>query len=464
MHVALSEHFTYKNIVKITISPILMMIFTSLYTIVDGYFLSNYAGLDAYAGVNVIFPVIMVVGGMGFMFGAGGTALSSKELGEGNKLMASKVFTMMIKTVLIVGTLISVLGFVLIRPIAVALGNITNGTTEAMVEEAITYGRILSLGQVLFMTQNLFQSYFMVDEKPRLGFIYTILAGVTNMVFDFILIGVFRLGVTGAAIATILGYAVGSIFPLIHFIGNEKGNIRLVKTKMMFRPILKSCTNGSSEFVSNISSSVVGMVFNIQLLRFYGQNGVSAYGTLMYVSFVFVSIYIGYSIGIAPVVGYNFGAKNKKELSNVLKRSLIMTTFFAIMMFLLGEFIGPLFAKLFLSSDEELLELSIHAFRLYSFHFVFCGFSLFISSFFTALNNGLISALLSFLRTLVFQVGFVLLLPLFMGKEGIWWSIIVCEVCSFLVAFGFLFAKRKKYGYFEKKSAQQTPGECDFGV
>lgn len=447
MNIQLSDHFNYKKIFKFTLSPILMMIFTSLYGIVDGFFISNYAGLDEYAGVNVIMPVIMVVGGIGFMFGAGGSALVSMYLGQHNKERANQVFTMIIKSVFYVGIIISLLGCLLITPIAKFLGSFSSSTTENMVKYAVKYGRILALGQVFFMIQNVFHSFLIVAEKPNLGFRYTLFAGLTNMVLDFILVGVLRLGVVGAAIATIIGYLVGGLFPLLYFSKQIEGTINLVKTKIEIRPILRSCYNGSSEFVGNISSSIVGFVFNIQLLRYFGQDGVSAYGTLMYTSFIFVATYIGYSIGMAPIVGYNYGAQNKKELKNVLLKSLSIISVLAILMFLAGEFIGPIFSKLYVGKNSELLALTTLAFKIFSLQFLFCGFSIYLSSFFTALNNGLISAIISFLRTLVFQIGFVLILPIMIGKEGIWWSIVLSEVVSFLLSFIFLLAKRKRYGY-----------------
>ncbi len=447
--ISLSDHFNFRRIFNFVISPMLMMIFISMYGIVDGYFISNYTSLDAYAGVNLIMPIIMVVGGLGFMFGTGGSALSSKLLGEGNKSKANKVFTMMLLIDIIVGVSISIVGFLLIKPIANAMGRITDGSTQGMVEQAIKYGRILSLGQVFFMIQNLFHSYFVVDEKPKLGFLYTLLAGFTNIILDFLFIKIFKWGVVGAAVATISGYIVGSVFPLIHFIKNKNGNINLEKTKIEFKVIKQSCFNGSSEFVNNISSSIVGLVFNIQLLKYYGQDGISAYGTLMYVSFIFVAIFIGYSIGMAPIIGFNYGAQNKKELRNVLLRSIVIISFFAVVMLVLGELLGPQFSKLYIKNDEELLNLTIFAFRIFSIHFLFCGFTIFLSSFFTALNNGLISAVISFMRTIVFQITFVIVIPLIFGKEGIWWSIIICEFLALVLAFIFLFVYNKKYGYFK---------------
>ncbi len=451
MNSVLSEHFTYKKIFKFTISPILMMIFTSLYGIVDGFFISNYAGLDEYAGVNLIMPVMMVIGGIGFMFGSGGSALVGKFLGEKKRDEASKVFTMIIESVVIVGIIISVAFMFFVSPIANALGSITNGTTPRMVEEAIKYGKILALSQVLFMLQCVFHTFFMINEKQRLAFLYTVYSGVTNVIVDFVVIVLLKWGVVGAAIGTIAGYLVGSILPLVYFIKHKEGNIYLVKTKIKIKYMLQSCWNGSSEFVNNISSSIVGIVFNIQLLKYYGQNGVSAYGTLMYVSFIFVATYIGYAIGVSPIISYNYGANNKKELNNILVKSIVINSILAFIMFMAGELLGPLFSKLYVGSDQELFELTKVAFKIFSINFLFCGLCIFFSSFFTALNNGVISALISFLRTLVFQLTLVFVLPLVFGDIGIWWSVSISNLLCLVFAIVFLIIYNKKYGYFKSK-------------
>jgi len=451
MQININDHFTYKNIFKFTYSPILMMVFISLYSVVDGFFISNYAGLDEYAGVNVIMPIIMVIGGVGFMFGTGGSALTGKYLGEKNQLRANQIFTMIIKVTAIVGLTISVLGVLLIEPIASALGSINGKATDKMVSEAIKYGRTLCFGQTFFMLQNVFQSFLVLDGKPKLGFKYTLYAGLTNMVFDYLFIKVFSFGVIGAAIATIMGYIVGSLFPLVHFLKHKKvGNIEFTKTKIEIKPILKCCYNGMSEFVQNISSSLVGLVYNIQLLKYYGQVGVSAYGTIMYVGFIFVAIYIGYAIGMAPIVSYNYGAKNKLELNSILKKSAVIIGIFAITMYILCLTLGPVFSKIYVGEDPEILSVTIMAFKIIALHYLLCGFSIFLSSFFTALNNGLISAIISFLRTVVFQILSIIFLPMIFGKDAIWWAVNIAEILAFALSFIFLFANNKKYGYFPK--------------
>lgn len=450
MDIKLSDHFDIKRIFKFTLSPILMMVFTSLYGIVDGFFVSNYASDSAYAGVNVIMPVIMVIGGIGFMFGTGGSALTSMYLGQKDQEKANKSFTVIFKMILIVGIIFSLIGFIFTEPIAIWLGSIGTNT-EGMVEEAIKYGRILSLSQVFFMLQTSFQSYLVVDEKPKLGFSATLWAGLANMILDALFIGVFRWGSIGAAVATMIGQIIGGLIPLIHFLRGKNCVIKFVKTKLDFKMIGQACFNGSSEFVNNISSSIVGFVYNIQLLKYYDAAGVSAYGTIMYVSFIFISIYIGYAIGMAPVIGYNYGANNKKEMKNVLLKSLGIISIFSVVMLLASEFLGPLFSMAYMHDYPDVLEITIKAFKIYSFVFLICGFNIYISSFFTALNNGLISAILSFLRTLVFQVGFLILLPLVIGKEGIWWCSLLSDICALILSFIFLFANAKKYGYFDKE-------------
>ena len=443
----LSDHFTYRKIFRMTIAPILMMIFTSLYVVVDGLFIANFVGKDAYAGENLIFPIIMIIGGIGFMFGTGGSALSAKLLGEGKKEEANQVFSMLLVFTFLVGIIVSIGGYFLVETFAHGMASITEDATDEMVKEAITYGKILIIGQAIFMLQNYFQSFLLVDERSRLGFIATLCAGIGNIILDFLFIVVFKLGVAGAALGTISGYFVGAIIPFIHFIKNKNGLIEFKLTRFKARPILKSCFNGSSEFVNNISSSIVGIVFNIQLLKFMGQNGVAAYGTIAYVSFLFVSIFIGYSIGMAPVISFNYGAENHDELKNVLRKSLIIIFIMELFMVLISFTCARPLAMLFSSGNNDLEELTINALRICSLAFIFTGIGIFTSSFFTALNNGALSALNAFMRTLVFQIAFILLLPLIFGASGIWWAIIFADCAAFILAIACLIWKRKQYHY-----------------
>lgn len=442
MKIKLSDHFTYSKLLRFVFPSIIMMIFTSIYGVVDGLFVSNFAGKTAFASINLVMPFIMILGGIGFMIGTGGTALVSKVLGEGKKEKANKIFTMMIIFTLLLGTLLSVIGVVSMPWVADFLG-----ATEEMMADCILYGRIVTGFTVAFMLQNVFQSFLIAAEKPKLGLLATVLAGVTNMALDAIFIIVFKWGVAGAAIATGLSQCVGGIFPLIYFSRDNSSLLRLTNTKLEIKPILNACGNGSSELMSNISLSVVSMIYNFQLMKYVGEDGVSAYGVLMYVQFIFVAIYIGYAIGCAPITGYHFGAQNHGELKNMLRKSAFLSAISGVVLTILAIVLSSPLAKLFVGYDEELYELTRHAFSLFAYSFLLAGFNIFTSSFFTALNNGAVSAAISFMRTLIFQTSSVLILPIFLGVDGIWWAITVAEVFAFILSLIFLFAKREKYHY-----------------
>lgn len=442
MKIKLSDHFTYSKLLRFVFPSIIMMIFTSIYGVVDGLFVSNFAGKTAFASINLVMPFVMILGGIGFMIGTGGTALVSKVLGEGKKEKANKIFTMMIIFTLLLGVLLSVIGVFSMPWVADFLG-----ATEEMMADCILYGRIVTGFTVAFMLQNVFQSFLIAAEKPKLGLLATVLAGVTNMALDAIFIIVFKWGVAGAAIATGLSQCVGGIFPLIYFSRDNSSLLQLTKTQLEIKPILNACGNGSSELMSNISSSVVSMIYNFQLMKYVGEDGVSAYGVLMYVQFIFVAIYIGYAIGCAPITGYHFGAQNHVELKNMLRKSAFLSAISGIVLTILAIVLSSPLAKLFVGYDEGLYELTRHAFSLFSYSFLLAGFNIFTSSFFTALNNGAVSAAISFMRTLIFQTSSVLILPIFLGVDGIWWAITVAEVFAFILSLIFLFAKREKYHY-----------------
>lgn len=442
MKIQLSDHFTYKMLLQFVLPSIIMMVFTSIYGVVDGLFVSNFVGKTSFAAVNLVMPFIMIFGGIGFMFGTGGSALVAKTMGEGDKRRANQYFTMMMVSTLICGVIISVLGVVFMEPISVFLG-----ADEEMLPDCILYGRIVLAFNTAYMLQNVFQSFLIAAEKPKLGLIATVAAGVTNMALDALFIAGFHWGVAGAAIATGLSQCVGGLFPLIYFLRPNSSKLRLVRTKLELRPILNACGNGSSELMSNISLSIVSMIYNFQLLKYIGEDGISAYGVLMYVQFVFIAIDIGYSIGCAPIVGFHFGAQNHAELKNMLGKSVKLMCGAGVVMAVLAQVLAAPLARLFVGYDEVLYRLTCHAFRLFSFAFLFAGFNIFASSFFTALNNGLISAVISFLRTLVLQTSSVILLPLIFGVDGIWYAITAAEIFATTISVIFLFAKRKKYHY-----------------
>ncbi len=440
--IRLSDHFSYAKLLRFTLPSICMMVFTSIYGVVDGLFVSNFAGKTPFAAINLVMPFIMILGGMGFMIGTGGTALVSKLLGEGKKDEAHSTFSMMVLFTLLLGLVLSAVGFLTMRPVSYFLG-----ATDAMIDDCVLYGRIVTGFTFAFMLQNVFQSFFIAAEKPRLGLIVTVAAGVTNMVLDALFIAVFDWGVVGAAIATGLSQCVGGVLPLIYFLRPNDSLLRMRPTALRLRPILQACGNGSSELMSNISSSLVGMLYNFQLMRLIGEDGVSAYGVLMYVQFIFVAIFIGYSIGSAPVVSFHFGAQNHGELKSLLRKSVLLMSSGGVLLTVAARLLAALLAHLFVGYDTVLFDLTTHAFRLFSWSFLLAGFNIFTSGFFTALNNGAISAAISFLRTLVFQTASVLILPLLLGVDGIWWAITVAEIFAFLISLLFLFLKRNKYHY-----------------
>ena len=441
-NIRLSDHFTYSKLLRFTLPSIVMMVFTSIYGVVDGLFVSNFVGKTAFASVNLVMPFVMILGGMGFMIGTGGTALVSKILGEGDPDTANRTFSMMVLFTLALGIVLSAAGIVFMRPVSRFLG-----ATDAMMDDCVLYGRIVTGFTFAFMLQNVFQSFFIAAEKPKLGLKVTVAAGLANMVLDALFIAVFNWGVAGAAIATGLSQCVGGVLPLVYFLRPNSSLLRLSPTRLRLRPILAACGNGSSELMSNISSSVVSMLYNFQLMRLAGEDGVSAYGVLMYVQFIFISIYIGYSIGCAPVVSYHFGAQNHGELKNLLGKSVLLMGCTGVALTALAMALADPLSRLFVGYDAGLFALTSHAFRLFAWSFLLAGFNIYASGFFTALNNGGISAAISFLRTLVFQSASVLILPIFLDVDGIWWAITVSEVFAFLISVTFLLAKRGKYHY-----------------
>lgn len=443
--IQLSDHFTYGKLFRFTLPSIVMMLFISIYGVVDGLFVSNFVGKTAFAAINLVMPFVMVIGGVGFMIGTGGTALVSRVLGEGKRELANRYFTMMVWLSIIVGAVLSTVGIAFMEPVSRFLG-----ATDAMLPDCVLYGRICIGFSVSFMLQNLFQSFLIAAEKPKLGLAATVAAGVTNMVLDALFIAGFRWGVAGAATATGLSQCVGGILPLFYFAFPNNSLLRLTRTKLEIRPILQACGNGSSEMMNNIASSIVGMLYNFQLLKYAGEDGVSTYGVLMYVNFCFAAIFIGYSVGSAPIVGYHFGAQNRSELQNMLRKSIILMGTGGVILALAAQLLANPLAHLFVGYDAGLFAMTTHAFRLYSFAFLFMGFNIFASSFFTSLSNGGVSAAIAFLRTLVFQAAAVLILPILFELDGIWWAMTTAEVFAFVISGIFLLANRKRYGYFGK--------------
>lgn len=437
-----SGHYSYRRLLHFTLPSIVMLVFTSIYGVVDGFFVSNFVGKTPFAAVNFIYPLLTMLGSVGFMFGTGGTALISKTMGEGNSEKANEIFSMLVWTSAALGVLLGVPGLFLLRPAASAMG-----AEGEMLSDCVLYGGIIMLTLPFYVLQFEFQSLFSAAGKPKLGLFVTVAAGMTNMVLDALFTAVLPWGLAGAAAATALSQLVGGVIPLIYFGRKNSSLLRLTRFRFDLRALAKACGNGSSEFLSSASGSLVSMLYNIQLLKYAGENGVAAYGVLMYVNMIFLAIFIGYSVGVAPVIGFQYGAGNRAELHSLLKKSLTIIGGTAVLMFAAGELLAEPLTLLYVGYDAELLALTLRAFSIFSFSFLLAGFSIFGSAFFTALNNGAVSAVISILRTLVFQIFAVLTFPLLWDIDGIWLSIVGAEVMAVVVTVIFLFAKRKKYGY-----------------
>lgn len=442
MKIQLSDHFTFSKLLRFTLPSITMMVFTSIYSVVDGLFVSNYVGKDPYTALNLIWPLIMGMGALGFMMGSGGSAIVAKTLGEGKSEDARRYFSMVVYVTIIGSLLLSAIGLIFIRPISIALGS-----TEELLPYSMLYGRILLISLTFFMLQNVFQSFFATAEKPKLGLLIIVIAGVSNMILDYVFIVVFQWGLAGAAIATAVSQVIGGGIPLFYFLRHNSSLLQLVVTRFELRPLWKACTNGSSELMTNLSSSLVNILYNLQLMKLTGQDGVAAFGTIMYVFFIFIAIYIGYAMGCAPLIGYHYGAGNHKELKNLLTKSLVLMGILGVLLTIAAEVLAAPLSKLFVGYDPELYALTCHAFRLYAFSFLVTGFNIYGSAFFTALNNGGFSAAISFLRTLLFQVAMIYLLPIFFDLDGIWLAVTAAECLTLVITIIFLITQRKHYHY-----------------
>lgn len=446
MTIKLSDHFTYKKLFRFTLPSVAMMVFISVYGIVDGFFVSNFVGKTQFSALNLIYPALMLVWAIGFMLGTGGSALVGKTLGQGRPDKANKLFSMFVYATVVLAILLGAVVFVFITPIARALG-----AEGEMLTHCVVYARILLLATPAQLLQFLFQSFFVTSEKPTLGFVITVVAGVANIVLDALFVLVFKWGLAGSAIATAASQYVGAVVSVIYFASPNTSLLRLGKPYFNFGSFAKACVNGVSEFLSNVSMSIVAMLYNWQLLKYAGEDGVIAYGVLMYVCMIFLSCFIGYSVGTAPVISYNYGAQNKAELQSIYKKSLVIVFVSSVAMFVFSELCALPLSKIFVNYDQELLQMTTRAFRIFAFNFIFTGLPIYASSFFTALNNGVVSALISFLRVALFQVVAVLVLPLLWQLDGIWISIVVAEVLAFMLAAVFLLAYKNRYGYGIKR-------------
>ena len=450
--IRLSEHFTYKKLIQFVLPSVAMLLFISIYGIVDGFFVSNFAGPISFAALNLIFPLIMILGSVGFMLGTGGNAVVSKLLGEGDNTRANRIFSMLVYTAIAIGAILSVTGILIARSVAELFASMEENMSieerAVLIEYCVVYARIILIALPAFMLQNAFQGFFVTAEKPRLGLYVTLAAGISNMFLDALFVVGFHGGLVGAAIATALSQCIGGVLPLFYFFRKNDSLLRLGKTRFEGRVFAGICFNGLSELMTNIALSVVAIVYNAQLMRYVALNGVSAYGIINYVGFIFIAMFIGYAVGVAPIVGYHYGAGNKDELKNILNKSSIVMGVLGILMTVIAVVFAEPFAKIFTNSDKELLALTVQGMRLYALCFLMCGFNIFASSFFTALSNGAISLLLSFFRTFIFPIVAVFILPIYWEVNGIWLSVAFAEMIGFLMSLACLLWRRKRYGYW----------------
>lgn len=442
MNIQLSDHFTVRKLLRFVLPSIGMMIFISVYGVVDGFFVSNYAGKQAFAALNLIIPFPMMLSAFGFMIGAGGSALVGQRLGQQRDEEARQIFTMLVEFMILVSVILTVFAELFMPKAAVLLG-----AEDDMIADCVLYGRIYSLGLPFFMVQNYFQSLFVTAGKPHLGLLCTVIAGCTNILGDFLLVGVFKGGLAGAAWATFISCTVGALIPLIYFSRKNSSSLRFVRAKFDGRALVKTMTNGASELMSNLCANIVNMLYNLQLMKYAGADGVAAFGVIMYVNFIFAAVYFGFSIGSAPIISYHYGAGDREELHSLYQKSLGIITVFAAVLTASAMVSAPLLAGIFVGYDQALLDMTIHGFRIYAVSFLLFGYNIFASSFFTALGNGGLSALISFLRTLVFEVFAILLLPYLFHLEGVWWAVTLAEGMALAVSFACLIRSRSVYGY-----------------
>lgn len=442
MKIQLSDHFTYGRLLRFALPSIIMMIFTSIYGVVDGIFVSNFAGKTPFAAINLIMPYLMAFGVVGFMVGTGGTALIAKTLGMGDREKANEIFSMLTLVCVISGVILTVVAMVFLRPASMLFG-----AQGQMLEDCVLYGMITLPANTAYILQFAFQSFCVTAEKPNLSLGMMVVAGVCNILLDALFVAVFRWGLTGAAVATAIAQILGAVIPLVYFSRLNNSLLRFRKFRFDGKALLRACTNGSSELMSNLSMSLVGMLYNLQLMRYAGEDGIAAYGVIMYVNFVFMAVFIGFAIGSAPLIGYNYGADNRRELKNIFRKSLVIVGAFSLVMTAGAELLARPLSMLFVGYDLSLEDMTTRGLMIYSLSFLLCGFNLFGSSMFTALNNGLVSAVISFVRTLVCQIAAVLLLPMVFLLDGIWLAIVAAELGALLLTVFCFFQFRKRYHY-----------------
>lgn len=443
MQIQLSDHFTYQKLIRFTLPPVVTMIFTSIYSVVDGLFVSNLVGDLALSAVNIVFPVAMILAAFGFMLGAGGSAIVARTMGEGKPELANRYFSMIVLCVLGLGTVFSIGGALFIEPIARLAG-----ASDLLMDDCVAYGRILLAGTAPFMLQVAFQIFFVTAELPKMGLAVSLASGVTNIAMDYLLIGPMNMGIAGAAWGTVLSYVVGGVLPLVYFFKPSRGRLRLCPTRLYPRELKNACVNGSSELMSNLSASLISILYNLQLMRLVGESGVAAYSVMMYVDFAFAAVFLGFSMGVGPVISFHFGADNREELKSLLRKSMTVIAACSLAMVALSELLAQPLAMAFVGYSAELTAMTVHGFRIFALSYLFAGFGIFGSGLFTDLCNGGVSALISFLRTFLFRGGMVILLPILLGLDGVWLAVTVADGMGAAAACFLIWRYRNRYHYW----------------
>ncbi|MFV0379605.1 MAG: MATE family efflux transporter [Anaerorhabdus sp.] len=446
MKIQLSDHFTYKKLLSFVIPSVIMMVVNSVYSIVDGLFVSNIVGTIAFAAINLMMPAIYIIYTIGFMIGTGGSALVGMKLGEKKDQEANELFTLFIVSAIIMGVISSAICFYYMEDIAIYLG-----ANEATLADCILYGRVMMISCTFFILQCCFQNFMITAERPKMGLIVTVIAGVSNVLLDFLLMSVFNFGLLGAAIATALAQTISALIPLFYFLRKNNSRLHFTKFRWDFKSLFKGCSNGASEMLSNLSRSLVGILYNIQLIKIAAENGLAAYGVILYITFIFFAIFLGYSFGVAPIISYNYGSQNKREMKNIFNKSMVLILSTSVLMVFVGIAFSKPLSEIFVGYDKELLQMTIRGLVIYSLSYVFTGFNVFASSFFTALNNGLVSGVLAIVRTMIFEVGAIIILPIYFGLDGIWFAIVVAEALSLIMSVAFIIKGNKNYGYLPSK-------------
>ena len=442
----MSQHFTMSKLVRFTAPSVGMMVLMSLYVMADGFFVSNFCGATALAAVNFAYPIALLLGTVGYMLGPGGAAVVAKTRGEGDDARANRQFSLFVYVSIAAGIVFTAVGLAALEPLLVAFG-----ATGEMLDDCMAYGIILVCGVSFDILQFFFQAFLPVAGKPGMGFGVTVAAGLTNVALDALLIVGFGMGVEGAAIGTVASMAVGGVIPLVYFSLPNKSPLRLGRTSMDWRVLGHACANGSSEMVSNLAMSIVAIVYNVQLLAYLGEPGVAAYSVIAYVSFAFAAVFLGYATGSSPLMSYQYGAKNQAEMQNLFKKSLVIVGACGIVMFAATRVLAAPLASVFVGYDVSLEELTVHAFGLYSLAFLIMGFNVYGSALFTSLGNGLVSAIISFVRSFVCEIGAVMLLPMAIGPDGIWLSVVVAELVALVMTGVFTIKLGNVYGYLPER-------------